>query len=279
MSNQPTFSSIRQVAQKYAERGWHVFPVPPGQKKSHKSAEHSGGRKWGATADPAEIASDWKQWPQANVGIVTGPTSGLFVIEADTEAGHGVDGIGNLIALIEKNGPIPATLEALSPSGSWHLYFRWPEGVSISNSEGRIAPGVDVRGDGGMVIGVPSFKEDAGQPYRWKNPPPLFELADCPEWLLNLCLKPVPKPSERAAKGWLKDATQALQTETGGNDWADAALRDEIANVLSAPVGTRNAALNKAAFSLGQIVAGGSVSEGIVKECLKTAAMGIWRVL
>ena len=49
-----------------------------------------------------------------------------------------------------------------------------------------------MRGDGGMVVGVPSVKGDAG--YRWLNPPGFFELADCPEWLLALCRKPEPKP-------------------------------------------------------------------------------------
>ena len=260
-----SFPSIAQAAQAYAARGWHVFPAPMGQKKSHKSAEHSKGRKWGATTDSVEITQDWQTWPTANVGIVTGPKSGFFVVEADTPTGHGVDGISNLNALIEEHEPLPDTIEALSPSGSWHLYFKWPEGVSISNSEGRIAPGVDVRGDGGMVIGVPSLKEGAEEPYRWKNPPPLFELADCPEWLLNLCLKPAAKLSERAAAG-------GLQIATGGNGWADAALRGEIANVLAAADGTRNSVLNRAAFNLGQVVAGGGLSEDTVRQRLTAAA-------
>jgi len=131
---QETFPTIAAAALEYAARGWHVFPAPPGEKKSHKSAEYSGGREWGATTDPAEIARDWQRWPQANVGIVCGPKSGLLVIEADTEAAHGTDGIGNLAALIAQNGPLPDTIEALSPSGSWHLYFKWPDGWDIGNS-------------------------------------------------------------------------------------------------------------------------------------------------
>ncbi|WP_281968593.1 phage/plasmid primase, P4 family [Roseovarius nanhaiticus] len=268
MMVQQSLQSIALAAQEYAARGWHVFPAPIGQKRSHKSAEYSNGRAWGATTDTAEIAQDWQRWPNANVGIVTGPKSGFFVIEADTLKGHGVDGISTLVALIEEHGPLTATIEALSPSGSWHLYFKWPDGVSISNSEGRIAPGVDVRGDGGMVIGVPSVKDGAGQAYQWKNPPSLFELADCPEWLMKLCLKPAPKLPERATP-------EELQIATGGNGWADAALRGEIANVLSAPVGKRNGSLNTAAFSLGQIVAGGALAEGFVRERLTAAADAI----
>ena len=266
MNMHDTRPACADAALAYAARGWHVFPVPPGSKKSHKAAEHSDGRAWGATTDPAEIARDWSRWPQANVGIVTGPKSGLLVIEADTEAGHGIDGIGNMAALIEEHGPLPDTIEALSPSGSWHIYFRWPEGWNIINSAGQIAPGIDVRADGGMVVGVPSVKPGVAAPYRWKNPPPLFDLGDCPEWLLRLAAKPERKLSERAMPGG--------RIDTGGTRWADAALRDEIAAVLAAPEGARNDALNTAAFNLGQIVAGGGLAEDMVVARLTAAAEG-----
>lgn len=254
-------NELKKAALEYAARGWPVFPAPQGQKKSHKSEKHSG-TKWGATIDAAEIESDWAKWPQANVGIVTGPKSGFFVVEADTLQGHGVDGIANLADLIDQNGPLPDTIEALSPSGSWHIYFKWPEGLDIANSAGQVAPGVDVRGDGGMVIGVPSVKTGAEKPYRWETPPGLFDLAECPEWLLKLCTKPQPKLSKRA-----------MPTASGKSTaWADAALCGELSNLLAAPDGQRNDALNKAAFSLAQIVAGGGLDERAVRQRLSAAA-------
>lgn len=256
-------SEILKAALEYAAKGWHVFPAPQGEKKSEKSDKYSG-TKWGMTTDAMEIVHDWEKWPQSNVGIATGPKSGFFVIEADTTQGHDVDGIGNLAALIEQHGPLPDTIEALSPSGSWHIYFKWPDGVDIANSAGQVAPGVDVRGDGGMVIGVPSVKPGADLPYRWKNPHGLFDLADCPEWLLQLCVKPAPKLSERA-----------MPTSKLATGWADAALRGEIADLLAAPEGQRNAALNKATFCLAQIVAGGGLDEQAVRERLSAAASGI----
>ena len=42
----------------YAERGWHVFPVPPGTKKSYvspKNYPNHNGKRWGATNDPILI--------------------------------------------------------------------------------------------------------------------------------------------------------------------------------------------------------------------------------
>ena len=50
----------------YAARGWFVFPAPPGEKKSYKSAEHSDGRKWGKTKDVKEIERDCKRWHSSN---------------------------------------------------------------------------------------------------------------------------------------------------------------------------------------------------------------------
>jgi hypothetical protein len=165
----------------YAEAlGWYVFPAPPGEKKSHKSAEFSDGRPWGATRDLDEITRDFTRWPDAMVGVRTGAESGFIVIEGDTKEGHGVDGIASLAALEVVHGVLPATLQAESPSGSIHYYFKHP-GFPVKNSASDIAPGVDVRGDGGMVIAPPSVKPGKGA-YRWRNQ---HQIAEAPAWLLD----------------------------------------------------------------------------------------------
>lgn len=276
----PTLSDIGRAALSYAERGWHVFPAPPGEKKSYKSAEFSGGRKWGATVDPAEVCCDWSRWNAANVGIVTGEKSGFFVVECDTPEGHDVDGIGNMAALLEEHGPLPDTIEALSPTGSWHIYFRWPECGGIINKQGLVVrdedgrdipvPGIDVRGEGGMVIGVPSIKPGNSAPYRWKNPPGPFDLAECPDWLLALCRE---KLSERATP--TGNGRFAFDIGRDHSAWANKALTEEVARLLSAPQGTRNEILNKVAFSLGQIIGGGYLDEQDIRQRLHGAAIGI----
>jgi hypothetical protein len=172
------------AALRYAAKGWRVFPAPRGEKKSHKSAEHSGGRKWGATDDPNEIERDFARWPEANVGIPTGADNGFWVLEADTKDGHSVDGIGSLRALEEQHGKLPDTLTAESPSGSIHYYFKRPAGREIRNSASTIAPGVDVRGEGGMVIAPPSVKAGTlNGAYTFTSN---FELAEAPDWLVDM---------------------------------------------------------------------------------------------
>ena len=230
----------------YAEKlDWPVFPAPPGTKKSHKSAAYSDGRPWGMTKDADEIRRDFEQWPVANVGIVCGAVSGIFVIEADTLEGHDVNGIASLAALQAEHGKLPATLQAESPSGSIHYFFRHP-GFHIQTFP-RLVPGVDVRGDGGMVIAPPSVKPGKGI-YKWRNSLPVV---DAPQWLLDL-IKAHKEPERVAIR-------KPYEGETSSN--AGMAMKARYDEVASAPDGTRNQALNDASFKLGQYIGAGELSE------------------
>jgi Protein of unknown function (DUF3987)/Bifunctional DNA primase/polymerase, N-terminal/Primase C terminal 2 (PriCT-2) len=215
-----------ECALSYAARGWHIFPAPRGEKKSHKSAERSNGSKWGKTTDADEIKRDFARWPEANIGIATGVESGFFVVEADTEEGHDVDGIASMAALEGKHGPLPRTLMAESPSGSIHYYFKWPQWREIRNSAGTstsgIAPGVDVRGEGGMVIAPPSIR--GNDTYKWITNEPI---ADAPEWLIELAIAASGGSGEREPgdepEAELYDIEEALAVipndDLGWEDW------------------------------------------------------------
>src|ERR1035437_9360665 len=173
----------------YASKGVHIFAGVPGTRKSYKSMKFSNGRPWGMTIDADEIKADWKRWPQANVCIVTGPASDIFVLDVDTLEGHGVDGPAALAALEAANGPLPPTRQAISPTGGPHYYFRYPKSGNIINSTNLLGPGLDVRGDGGMVLAPPSIKpakddKPAGE-YKWAND---IMMAQAPQWLLDLVL-------------------------------------------------------------------------------------------
>lgn len=180
-------NAVCTAALNYAKRGWKVFPalIEDGKKKSHKAAKYSNGERWGATTDLNEIRHDFARWHAELIGIPTGPEQGFFVVEADTPKGHDVDGIATLRALEAKHGPLPDTLMAESPTGSLHYYFNWPPKGTISNSASRIGPGIDVRGQGGMVLGPPSVRPGVGK-YRWLNQ---NAIADAPPWLIRLTVK------------------------------------------------------------------------------------------
>src|SRR5262245_23551488 len=177
-------SEVLKAALACAKRGWRVFPVPPGTKKSYKSEQHSG-TKWGATSNPVAVARDFTnpRFPNPGIGLATGAESAVLVVDADTLEGHSVDGVGNLARLVAENGgEWPATLQARSPSASDHYFFAWPlDGLDVKSRNSKIVPGVDVKASGGIVVLAPT-RTDKGQ-YAWVNDLPLAQL---PAWFLAL---------------------------------------------------------------------------------------------
>lgn len=179
----------------------------------------------------------WQRWPSANVGVRTGTSSGLVVLDVDP--GHG--GARSLDALVRRHGSLPAGPVVRTGSGGLHFYFAHP-GNMVRNSAGLIGPGLDVRGDGGYIIAPPS-RHRSGRVYTWQVPP--GALPELPDWFAE-ALRPVERPRP--------DVHEPLRIDAAISAWARAALDDEACRVRSAPEGTRNATLNRAAFCLGQIV-------------------------
>ena len=176
-------SEVLKARLALAARGLYTFPakltVNPKTgkpwKKSHASKEFSAsGLNWGMTIDADEIRRQCARWPDAGIGIPMGP-NGLWCLEADTIAGHGVDGVGNLAPIIAECGELANTLRAMSPTGSPHYYLRQPQdgGPPIKTSVGEIAPGVDVVGAGGQMIAPPS-RTHVGR-YVWINDNPILD--------------------------------------------------------------------------------------------------------
>jgi hypothetical protein len=114
----------------------------------------------------------WAQWPTANVGVVTGTTAGVIVLDVDGPEG---------IATVESQPAFPLTPRVSTGHGR-HYWFRHPGGA-VRNFAKRL-PGVDLRGDGGFVVAPPSLHA-SGRSYRWEVAPEPAPLVDAPEWLLT----------------------------------------------------------------------------------------------
>ena len=270
---------IREAALAYAARGFEVFAAPPGTKKSYwsKDAKDSTGLNWGKTSDPEWVAYYWDTKPNANVCIATGVDSGVFVVETDTAAGHGegVDGEGELAKLEAKHGRLPDTLTAISPSESKHRYFGHPgDGIKVfSRSAAFGVRGIDVKGDGGMVVAPPSVKPGKGA-YRWLNPD--TPIAEAPPWLIELVTAPKaakasPSPGIKVASA-RKSATASIAPANFDQADAQQVLDDACAELEAEGKGTRNDTLNRIAFFLGQLVGGGRLNEDVVRARLAASA-------
>lgn len=146
-----------RAALAYAKRGIPVFPCRTGGKEPLTPRGFKD-----ATTDPRKVHAYWRRWPGANIGVPTGSRSGLLVLDEDRAGAIG--------ELEEEQEPLPATTRARTGGGGLHLWFRLPAGVEIRNSAGRLAEGMDVRGEGGYVVAPPSHTEGA---YGWLDKTPL----------------------------------------------------------------------------------------------------------
>jgi putative DNA primase/helicase len=193
-------SAMLDAALRYAARGWPVFPVcyPDRIGCCQCGGEHQG-RDVGkapvpslapnglnsAATNAATVREWWRRAPSANIGIRTGPESGLLVLDVDTD--HG--GRDSLALLETRNAPLPPTPRSNTGGGGEHYLFRYPEGFDVRNSAGKLGPGLDVRGRGGYIVASPSL-HISGSRYEWDAAahPDDLPLADPPGWLLALLL-------------------------------------------------------------------------------------------
>jgi hypothetical protein len=144
-----------------------------------------------ATTDKETVRRWWTQRPDANVGIATGVVSGIVVLDVDPR--HGGD--RSLAGFECQHGLLPKTVVAITGGGGRHLFFAYPC-VVVRNAIG-LAPGLDVRGDGGYVIAPPS-RHETGQLYRWvpgQSPSDVVP-AECPQWLRALTTRTLRRPPE-----------------------------------------------------------------------------------
>jgi putative DNA primase/helicase len=252
----PPPNPLLQAALEYAARGWHVFPLKPRGKTPLIPKERGGRGLYDATTDPAQIHSWWALYPQANVGIRTGACSGLVVIDADCPEAEAA-----YVAL-----RLPFTPTVKTPRGH-HYYLAHPGGTVPNQVRAAGGPAFDVRGDGGYVVAPPSI-HPSGEPYT-------REPGSEPQNGATLPTAPVAVKTQAPALREPTTAPPAPQRPLvahAGNPWAETALKAECFRVSSAQPGARNHTLNRAAFALGQIVAGGHLERERVEAELRVAA-------
>ena len=212
---------------------WPCFPC--GRNKSPAIGRHEGGSGFhDATRDPARVRRLFTHWRAALIGVPTGSASGFDVLDLDYRNGAADWEWRNLSRL-------PETRVHRTRSGGRHLLFQHHAGVR--NSASQVAPGVDVRGEGGFAVVPPSdgYTVDSEA-----------DIAPWPEWLLPLVL-PVQRPPERPQH---HGPRQALP-----DGWLDRRIEATLQNVRMAGEGQKHHALRNAALALGGYMHVGSYSK------------------
>ncbi len=163
------------IALWYAQMGFRVIPLKPGSKEPQIA-------DWPnkATTDEATIRGWWRQWPNANIGIVTGRhRDGFFcVLDFDPRnGGNWYDDVGPDI--------LPPTWVVHTGGGGRHFYYKTDRPLPCR----KLPDGVDLKGEGGYVVAPPSIITDnegrvIGE-YGWEvgGGPSDLPMAPLPEWV------------------------------------------------------------------------------------------------
>ena len=199
-----------------AKRGWPVFPLhsinngrctcgAPACTSPGKHPRTAHGLN-DSTLDVQQVLSWWEQYPDANIGIATGSRSGLAVLDVDPR--HG--GVESLQSLEKEHGVLPDGPRVKTGGGGFHVYFEYR--AADIRSRAGVRPGLDLRAEGGYVVGSGSTHV-TGRIYNW---------------LKRKALKDLPIP---ALPGWLKSVL------------ADGTHTRVVSASAHIPAGERNASL------------------------------------
>nr|WP_265568990.1 bifunctional DNA primase/polymerase [Streptomyces hygroscopicus] len=258
-----------------------------------------------ATLDQRRIAQWWGTHPEFGVGVACGP-AGLVVIDIDAHSAQppsrdrilpgipiadhiDLSGLANgyhtLAVLAALRGqPSPAddttTLRVRTPSGGLHVWYRVADRrrwlCSSGSSAGRaLAWQVDVRAHGGYIV-APNTTTSQGTYTALGD---TREPAPLPAWLaqelertghLPAANIPAPRPVPPRAQ-------QAVLAAGGGQDRAQNLLVSVLAPVEACgqiPAGAGfSDALNRAAYTLGGLVAAGRLTQEDAERALTESAV------
>lgn len=174
------------AARDLAARGFHIFPLMP-MSKAPAIGDFASYAQEMAGRDPELIFGD-----RENIGISTSsfedeetivgssakaPPRSLIAVDVDVK--NGVDGYDTIRELNASGFVLPPTYIQTTPTGGQHLVY-WTR-TPVKNGVGVLGPGVDIRGQGGYIVGAGS-RVPAGTYGRVGHP-----VAEAPAWLIEKC--------------------------------------------------------------------------------------------
>jgi len=140
----------------------HKFSVVPWKTNKKGSLIPTYKEFQGRVPTEKEVREWWTKWPDAMIGVITGPVSDLMALDfdwyklKDSEKAPLKDLVPDSIP-----GPI-----CISPEGGHHKLFRYPENGTVIKSTADILKGFDIRALKGVITMPPSIN-DKGLAYRW----------------------------------------------------------------------------------------------------------------
>jgi hypothetical protein len=228
-----------EAAHYYRQLGWAVFPLAANA-KIPAIAKSKGGQGFKDATRDAKVIDQWaREYPGCNIGIATGSFN-LF-----------------------KAGKIfPPCPEAVTGNGGKHLFYKLPDGLKASKD--RLGKGIDVKAEGGYVVGAPSrigpSEQGPGGEYKWTYVPMRGqELPSLPKWALEALAPKRPSVIEFSPQITAGRAARELE--------------GMAAMLAHKGEGHRNISLNWAAYYAGKLVNDGLLDANRAHSRLISAAL------
>jgi hypothetical protein len=140
--------NLYSKALSFAVAGYSIIPL----KKDKKPLINSWIDFQKTPATEQVIEHWWLTHPNANIGIVTGAISGITVVDIDVK--------GEVVVPLET---FPPTYTVKTPSGGYHLYYLYDADIKQTANTYPQFPHVDIRNDGGYVVGPGSDNGKGGE--------------------------------------------------------------------------------------------------------------------
>ncbi|MFE9636982.1 bifunctional DNA primase/polymerase [Streptomyces sp. NPDC006463] len=256
-----------------------------------------------ATLDYDRIEQWWGNTPTLGVGVACGP-AGLVVIDIDAHQSEhpqrdkvlpgipigehidlaglttGYHSLAVLAALRGETTPAEdtSTLRVRTPSGGMHVWYRATDGrrwqCSTGSGKRALAWQVDVRAHGGYII-APGTTTTAG---TYTPVGPARKPAPLPAWLAQELQRTghLPAPHIPAPRPVPPRARQAVLAAGGGRDQSSRLLAALLGDVAACAHVTEGAGftekLNRAAYTLGGLVAAGHLTDTAAASALQETA-------
>lgn len=214
--------TLFNAALEMLDEGFAPIPVLPTTKHPPMA--------WGSYADsgeppsPEELDVWFRAWPDASLAIITGPLSGVVVVDCDNPGA---------IEYARQIGLTDTPIRARTRRGV-HYYFRCPEdrwvksfvgaGLTSTNKEWPACKGLDLRGSKGIAVIPPSpnYTWDIDPGHDWADLPDFPELeGPFPEIPEDLRAAPKVANSTQTAQvlPFTGFAGRDLSTVTTGSVW------------------------------------------------------------
>ncbi|MFL6797476.1 MAG: bifunctional DNA primase/polymerase [Xanthobacteraceae bacterium] len=226
-----------QCALTLAQRGVRCFPC----REDKRPASPRGLKD--ASSRRLELEQLWTSWPGSLVGVPTGEVNRIFVLDLDLqhpsarqwyEACH---------------LRLPITRTHHTRSGGRHLLFK--HRPHLRNSAGKLAHGVDTRGDGGYIIWWPGV----GLQIEHAK-----VLAEPPTWLVAALIPPAPPRSSPLPRSKLWQGA------------GERGIKAIVRTIACAPVGQRNQLAFWGACRLAELTRDGWIGRSTAVDLVIAAA-------